>query len=351
MLKYRIDRQKINITVTILVAVMVLWFVWVVFVPTSVMGAAQQIHIASGQGLADIAKILKERGLVRSATVFKFYVTGLGWERNLKAGDYTIPAGSTLNDIAIQIAGGNGVSTDIEVFIPEGSNIWEIDRRLTDSGLIKEGEFASAYGSREGYLFPDTYRFRPDSLLGEIEQKMELNGQEKTKELIGGLSAPARDRIIIIASIIEKEARAKSDMYLVSGVIANRTELGMPLEIDATVAYGACLRLFETNNLSKYEALNPKSETNSNLKTQNKDCDVTQIGVGKEIKIDSPYNTYTRAGLPIRPISNPGLNSIETALNPKGDYFYYLSTRDGSQIIFSKTGTEHTQNRRKYLGL
>ncbi|OGM97767.1 MAG: hypothetical protein A2735_01250 [Candidatus Yanofskybacteria bacterium RIFCSPHIGHO2_01_FULL_41_21] len=340
MLKYQIDRQKINITVTVLVAVMVLWFVWVVFVPTSVMGTAQQIHIGSGQGLTDIAKILKERDLVRSAIVFKFYVIGLGWERNLKAGDYTISAGATLNDIAVQIAGGNGVSTDIEVFIPEGSNIWEIDKRLTDVGLIKEGEFASAYGSREGYLFPDTYRFRPDSLLGEIEQKMELNGQEKTKELIGGLTAPARDRIITIASIIEKEARTKSDMYLVSGVIANRTELGMPLEIDATVAYGACLNNFQLS-ISNFQ----KSEK------EIKDCDVTQIGVGKEIKIDSPYNTYTRSGLPIRPISNPGLNSIETALNPKGDYFYYLSTRDGSQIIFSKTGVEHTQNRRKYLGL
>ena len=334
-MNYKVNKQAINITATILVAVIVLWLGWVIFVPTTAMNTAQRVHVSSGQGLTVISNMLKERGLVRSAVVFRFYVAGLGRERNLKAGDYDIPAGATLNDIAWQIAGGKGASTDIVVFIPEGSNIWEIDKRLADVKLITEGEFASAYGSREGYLFPDTYRFRPESLLGEIEQKMELNGQDKIQALIGELSLPARDRIIIIASIIEKEARIESDMRLVSGVIANRLKRGMPLEIDATVSYGACWIKFQIPN-SKF---------------QTKDCDVTQVGVGKEIKIDSVYNTYTRAGLPPHPISNPGLISIKAALNPQGDYLYYLSTRDGSQIIFSKTGAEHIANRRKYLGL
>src|SRR3989344_5035895 len=283
-MNYKVNKQAINITATILVAVIVLWLGWVIFVPTTAMNTAQRVHVSSGQGLTVISNMLKERGLVRSAVVFRFYVAGLGRERNLKAGDYDIPAGATLNDIAWQIAGGKGASTDIVVFIPEGSNIWEIDKRLADVKLITEGEFASAYGSREGYLFPDTYRFRPESLLGEIEQKMELNGQDKIQALIGELSLPA------------------------------------PAQIP-------------------------------NSKFQTKDCDVTQVGVGKEIKIDSVYNTYTRAGLPPHPISNPGLISIKAALNPQGDYLYYLSTRDGSQIIFSKTGAEHIANRRKYLGL
>lgn len=297
------------------------------------MDVSQRVHVGSGQSLTAISNLLKEQGLVRSALVFRFYVAGLGRERNLKAGDYTIPAGATLNDIAWQIAGG-GASNDTAVFIPEGYNIWEIDKRLTDVGLIKEGQFATAYGSHEGYLFPDTYRFKPDSLLAEIEQKMELNGQDKTKDLIGGLSVSARDRILTIASIIEKEARTESDMRLVSGVIANRLKQGMPLAIDATVSYGACLRKFKDLNIATL-----------------KDCDVTQIGVGAEIKIDSAYNTYLRAGLPPHSISNPGLTAVEAALNPTGDYLYYLSTRDGSQIIFSKTGAEHAANRRKYLGL
>lgn len=328
---YQAHKHAIHATATILVASAFMWLGWVVLIPTQALEVSQRVHVGSGQSLSTIADMLQTHGLVRSAIIFRVYVQALGRERDLKAGDYTIPANSTLLDIASQISGGRGSSTDIAVFIPEGYNVWEIDQRLADSKLITEGQFARAYRSHEGFLFPDTYRFKPDSLLSEIEQKMELNGQEKTKELIGGLSAPARDRILTIASIIEKEARDESDMRLVSGVIANRLKRGMPLAIDATVSYGACLRMFSARPTV--------------------DCQVNLIGVGAEIKIDSAYNTYTRAGLPPHPISNPGLTSIQAALNPKGNYFYYLSTRDGSQIIFSKTAAEHVANRRKYLGL
>ena len=103
----------------------------------------------------------------------------------------------------------------------------------------------------------------------------------------------------------------------------------MPLQLDATVAYGACLRRFLINE---------------------KNCDVTQIGVANEIKIDSAYNTYTRAELPRGPISNPGMAAIRAAKNPKSsDYLYYLSAKDGT-TIFAKTSAEHEANRRKYLG-
>lgn len=328
---YQAHKHVIHASATVLVAGAFLWLGWVMLFPTPALEVSQRIHVGSGQSLTAISKTLKDRGIIRSAILFRVYVQALGWERNLKAGDYTLPAGSTFVEIASQISGGNGSSTDISVFIPEGYNIWEVDQRLADSKLITEGQFAKAYGSHEGYLFPDTYRFKPGSLMAEIEQKMEQNGQDKTNDLIGGLSAPARERILIIASIIEKEARAESDMRLVSGVIANRLKRGMPLEIDATVSYGACLRMFSAKPTV--------------------DCQVNLVGVGKEIKIDSVYNTYTRAGLPPHPISNPGLTSIEAALNPTGNYLYYLSTRDGSQIIFSKTATEHIANRRKYLGL
>jgi len=328
---YQAHKHLIHASATILVAGAFVWLGWVMLFPTSALDTSQRIHVSSGQSLNAISKALKDRGIIRSSVLFKVFIQAIGRERNLKAGDYTLPVGSTFIDIALQIVGGRGSSTDIAVFIPEGYNIWEIDQRLADSKLITEGEFASAYGSREGYLFPDTYRFKPTSLLSEIEQKMELNGQDKTKEIIGRLSAPARNRILIIASIIEKEARDESDMRLVSGVIANRLKRGMFLAIDATVSYGACLRKFEIRRTN--------------------DCDVSQIGVGAEIKIDSAYNTYLRAGLPPHPISNPGLTSIQAALNPRGDYLYYLSIRDGSQIIFAKTGAEHTANRRKYLGL
>ena len=328
---YQAHKHLVHAVATILVAGAFIWLGWVMLIPTPALDVSQRIHVGSGDSLTTISKMLKDRGIVRSSILFRVFIQALGHERDLKAGDYTLPAGSTFVDIASQIAGGIGSSTDIAVFIPEGYNIWEIDQRLTDSGLIKEGQFASAYGSHEGYLFPDTYRFKPDSLLSEIEQEMELNGQDKTSELIGGLSAPARDRILTIASIIEKEARNENDMYLVSGVITNRLKRGMPLSIDATVDYGACLRMFSAK--------------------PTQDCVVGQVAVGTELHVDSPYNTYTRIGLPPHPISNPGLTSIQAALNPKGDYLYYLSTRDGSQTIFEKTSAQHDADRKKYLGL
>ena len=328
---YRGHQHVVHAAATVLVAAAFIWLGWVMLIPTPALETSQRIHVGTGQSLTTISKMLKDRGIVRSAILFRVYIQALGAERNLKAGDYTLPAESTFLDIASQITGGRGSSNDIAVFIPEGYNVWEIDKRLADSGLIKEGQFAAAYASREGFLFPDTYRFKPGSLLLEIEQKMEDNGTTKTQELIGGLSAPARDRILTIASIIEKEAREENDMYLVSGVIANRLKAGMPLAIDATVDYGACLRMF-----------NAKPSV---------DCQTSQVAVGAEIHIDSAFNSYTRAGLPPRPISNPGLTSIQAALNPKGDYLYYLSTRDGSQTIFEKSAVQHEADRRKYLGL
>ena len=122
-------------------------------------------------------------------------------------------------------------------------------------------------------------------------------------------------------------------MKLVSGIIKKRLELGIPLQIDAAVIYGACRRIAEEGNWIR-------------------NCNVTFQGPAIEIKIEGPFNTYIYKGLPPAPISNPGLQAIEAALNPTpSDYLYYLSTRDGSQMIYSKTPGEHAANRRKYLGI
>ena len=121
-------------------------------------------------------------------------------------------------------------------------------------------------------------------------------------------------------------------MALVSGIIQKRLQLKMPLQIDATVAYGWCLRRWL-----------PMSN--------NRTCDVTQAPIATELKVDGPYNTYARVGLPPAPISNPGLQALEAAAHPKtSSYLYYLSTRDGSQIIYAKTAAEQQANRAKYLG-
>jgi UPF0755 protein len=136
------------------------------------------------------------------------------------------------------------------------------------------------------------------------------------------------DMQIITASMLEKEAKTPEDMAMVAGIMKQRMDIGMRLQIDATVGYGWCLRI-----------------------APNRPCDVTQAPIATEIKVDGAYNTYTRVGLPLGPISNPGEQALSAAANPKvSEYFYYLSTRDGSQIIYSKTLDEHLRNRAKYLG-
>lgn len=327
---YRAHSHAFHIVGSVIVVALFAWLAWEVYVPAPKLGVAQEFRIEKGQGLSVIASNLSAGGLVRNRFIFMLYVSVLGWEKNLKAGDYLIPAGAAMDKIAAQIAGNGALPTDIEVFLPEGSNIWETDKRLADVGLVREGYFTAAYQPREGYLFPDTYRFDPKTLPVELDLKMEANGDSKTEQLMGGLSAFSKQRVIIIASIIEKEARTPQDMRFVSGVIKNRLAKGMPLEIDATVAYGACLRQFERDT--------------------SKDCLVQNVNLAKEVSVDSAYNTYTRAGLPAGPISNPGLDAIEAALDPQGNYLYYLSDSSGT-IHFETTATQHEADRKKYLGL
>lgn len=290
--------------------------------------------IKEGEGAYTIADNLKKEGIIENKYVFIAYTFITGNEKRLQAGRYLFKQGDTVLDIVDSIAGGFAESNDIVVTIPEGFNVWEIDKRLASFGLILEGEFSKKYQQQEGGFFPDTYRFdKKGETVDTIAEKMKNHLNLKFKDLSLVFNSLVLRDTLTKASMLEKEARSESDMRLVAGVIENRLIKKMPLAIDATVAYGACLR--------KSVAINFK-----------KDCDVSQIGVGVEIHIDSAYNSYLRFGLPPGPIANPGIQAIQATLNPqKSDYLYYLSTRDGSQLIFAKTASEHISNRKRYLGL
>src|SRR3990167_8027126 len=302
----------------------------------SPLDAPKEIVIKEGQGAYEIADILKEEGAIENKLVFIAYIFITGNEKKLQAGRYLFKPGVTILGIVYSISSGLAETNDIIITIPEGYNIWEIDKRLAEFGLVAEGEFAKKYQSDEGQFFPDTYRFdREGETADTIAEKMKNHLNLKFKEFSLIFSSLVLRDTLTRASILEKEARREEDMRLVAGIIRNRLARKMPLQIDATVSYGACLRDLQVRLVNKY-----------------KYCDVSQIGVGAEIRIDSPYNSYKRSGLPPGPIANPGITAIQAVLNPKqSDYFYYLSTRDGSQMIFSKTGAEHVANRRKYLGI
>ena len=285
--------------------------------------------IEKGESLGAVAHELADQNLVVSRYLFVAYAIFTGQERNFKAGEYIIPPRPSIGGLVNIFAGGKGESGDITVTVPEGTNLADLGKILSKSGLpVKTGDFLGPDMLKmEGYLFPDTYRFRPGTETKEIAQTMRDNFDGKVRQAHPTILESRLRRTIIIASILEKEVRDARDMKLVAGIIEKRLAKNMPLEIDATVTYGVCYPKFLAGQY----------------------CDVSLANIVDNLKVNMPYNTYRNMGLPAGPISNPGLAAIEAALNPeKSDYLYYLTAKDGT-TIFSKTGAEHERARSKYL--
>ncbi len=315
-----------RIRILILMAALAAAFVLFLLSPRTRSADTIHVVIPSGSSASTIGGILQRAGIVRWGPAFWWYATLTGNATALKAGEYVLCPCASVPALVRSIAGDEALSTDIVVTIPEGMNIWEVAATLQTAGLLKDpAAFARAYLNREGTLFPETYRFAPDTTPAGLIARMADTFTEHAEKI-----TPEQR---IVASILEKEAKTSNDMALIAGIIQRRRELDMPLQIDATVAYGACVREFQ-------------------MQSSNKLCDVTQVGVAEELKRDGPYNTYTRKGLSAGAISNPGDNALWAAAHPRASiYLYYLSTRDGSKIIYAKTLAEHLKNRSKYLGL
>jgi UPF0755 protein len=318
--------KRFSIIAAFAAMILILWGIRFIWIPVDRNDATiREIKIEQGQGLYQIADKLKSAGIIRSTYGFIGYVAARGQEEQLQAGRYLFTRAMNIPEITYRLVEGLAESDDLKITIKEGFNIWDIDEEIAKAELATEGDFARMYYNREGKLFPDTYRFKIDTPLKEIYQKL-LDTHNKKSGLPDSYT-------LVTASILEKEAKSPEDMAMVADIIYRRLERGMMLQIDATVGYGWCLRVTLAQNFTR-------------------NCDVTQAPIVSEIRRDGEFNTYMRHGLPPRPISNPGAEAIKAARNPiSNEYLYYLSTRDGSQIIYAKTGEEHNANRRKYLGL
>ncbi|MDD5098478.1 MAG: endolytic transglycosylase MltG, partial [Candidatus Pacebacteria bacterium] len=256
--------------------------------------------------------------------------------RKIQAGDYLISSQMSIHQILKILT--NGETAKEKITIVEGWDIEEIGDYLESKNICTKQEFIdSANDSKwiqefsflkdkpqelnlEGYIFPDTYylnkKVAADEIVETALKKLESELDNKTLEDIEKENKTIFE-IVTMASMIEKEVKTLEDKRLVSGVLWNRLEIGMPLQVDATVIY----------------AMGQEKE-----KVYTKDT-----------KIDSPYNTYKYRGLPLGPISNPGIDSINAAIFPtQSNYLYYLSA-DNGKTIFSKTLEEHNYNKSKYL--
>jgi len=295
--------------------------------------------VKRGQDAKEIADSLERAGLIRYSFTFRAYVSITKQSNNLKAGEYELSSSMTVPEIVNKIASGDMIKKSVTII--EGWTIKDIggyfekkelaifeqlldlDNKEKDNYFKKDFAFLSDKPEGlglEGYLFPDTYEFSPEDGLEDIVRMMLANLDSKlTSKLKADILSQGKTifEIITTASLLEKEVKTIEDKKMVSGIIKNRLEADMPLQIDATITY----------------------VTGRNS---------TKI-LKEELELDSLYNTYKYKGLPLGPICNPGMDSIEAAVYPtENDYLFYLSTPEG-ETIFSKTLKEHNEAINKYL--
>jgi len=285
----------------------------------------------------EVGYILEQHQLVRNGKMFTYWARLQGKDGELKAGDYRLSQGLTVPQLLEELISGN---YELEKFtIPEGFTTVQIADLLEDRGFITRTLFYKAVINEEfpyvfleglpktdkrleGYLFPDTYQI----VRGVDENAIITMMLDRFATEIAGKTFPVQaagremslHQIVTIAAMVEREALHDSDMPLISGVIYNRLNINMPLQIDATVQYA--------------------------------------LGVVKprllysDLEVDSPYNTYQIPGLPPGPIAVPGGKALQAAMQPvtDGGYYYYLAMPDGYHV-FSRTLGEHNENKARYI--
>ncbi len=278
------------------------------------------VTIKSGESLEVVTQKFTTLHLVRSPFVFRSLVILLGGEKKVTAGDYLLAHKESPLTLAWRIMRGDFGMSPVRVTIFEGLNITEIGELLSKNLVSFDVEaFKKAAKSKEGYLFPDTYFFPPTAKPDDVIDRMEANFNEKIKILgpeIDAFGKPLKE-VIVMASILEGEARGEEAQKTVAGILWKRISIGMPLQVDATFKY-----------------INGKDSFTLSY---------------ADLREDSPYNTYANKGLPPGPINNPGFGAIRAAVNPiKTDYLYFLTGNDGG-MYYAKTFEQHKLNKAKYL--
>ncbi|MFH1182874.1 MAG: endolytic transglycosylase MltG [Candidatus Moraniibacteriota bacterium] len=295
----------------------------------------QSFSIKEGEGVNPIATRLQKSGLVSHRLWFEFYIWSQNRESNIVTGIYNLRPSMTIPEIVDIITSGKGNKEDQTVTLIEGWDNNQIGEHLAGKGVISKEDFlqeasllekyrpyysflADLHKNRtlEGYLFPDTYnvivgKTTPEQLvyrmLLNFNQKLTDTMKEDVKK-----SGHKLDEIIIMASIVEREVPNEEDRKIVSGIFWKRIQQKQPLQSCATISYILGV------NKKQYSF--------------------------EDTRVDSPYNTYIKKGLPPGPIGNPGLAAIKAAIYPQdSDFVYFLSDPKTGETIFSRTLDEHNQ--------
>jgi len=290
-------------------------------------GQAQKVKIVitPGESVAKIATQLCEKKLIYHPLIFKLAVKQVHLSHQLKAGSFTLEGRLSPLVIARKLA---TRPEDTWIRLLVGWRREEMANYLAKQDLIafNKKEFLRLAKDKEGYLFPDTYLI-PKEISTQALVNLFLNTfSKKVKQGLAqsiATSSHSLKEALIVASLLEREAQGEPQMRHVAGIIYNRLKIGMPLQIDATLQYAS-----GWNQQKQTYWSSPSADLKN---------------------VDSPYNTYKRAGLPPQPIANPGLSAIRAALDPlKTTDLYYLHAPDG-RIYYARTLTIHNRNIARYL--
>lgn len=303
---------NLPILVMMLIIVITIWKIFSIVNTPLKINDEEIVEVNEGESFYGILDELSEEGKIKSEFLIKLYLKLKNMQPDVLAGTYKLNKSMTLNEIITLFSSESSIGR-IAITIPEGYTVDDIAEVLEKNNICSKADFIQAVKdyelpkyvidnpnkryNLEGFLFPDTYSFVKNEDANLVVKSMVNRFETVWNEILTSLNMTVPndevEKIITIASVIEKEAVVDSERSLISSVIYNRLDINMPLQIDATVIYAHGYHIDKM-----YES---------------------------DLEIDSPYNTYMYYGLPVGPISNPGKSSIMAALQPKNtDYLYYL---------------------------
>ncbi len=314
--------EKKDLLLKIILPILILFILIIVYLslPPKDFPINTTINVSKNSGLSNISDLLYEKHLIKSPFVFKIEAVLFGGYKRIIAGDYIFKEASNSINIARRLIKGEHGLSRIKITIPEGLTANDIAKILAKNiNKFDTKSFLNLASLEEGYLFPDTYFFYENVEYKEVFDTLKKAFKTKIDSLSNEIKLSNRktEDIVIMASIVEKEATSTEDRRKIAGILWKRIDDNFPLQVDPPLAYI----------------------------TSNKDGFISIA----DTKIDSPYNTYKYKGLPKGPISNPGLDALKATVNPiSTKYYYYLSDKKGN-IHYAVTYDGHLINKEKYI--
>lgn len=319
---WREHANRRSLTIIITSGVLMLGIYVFLIAPPDNFPVGKLVTIPEGASAREAGKHLHEQGVIQNEIALRAAVIVLGSDRGVRAGDYLFKEPKGLFAVSRAITSGAFGLEPIRIRVPEGATTRDMAKLfVTQLERFDEEEFLENAKAEEGYLFPDTYFFLPNATEDTVIKAMRQNFDTNIAELAGEITAfgkPLGD-VVIMASILEREAFNMQDRRLIAGVLWRRIKIDMALQVDAAFLYSLGRSTF--------------SLTNADLKNA-----------------DDPYNTYVHKGLPPGPIGSPSLSSLRAAVTPiDRGYLFYLADRD-HVTHFSKTYQEHLRLKALYIG-